>query len=158
MLYRAIAEGDETLAALALDRGASPDGADLRRGPPLAAAAARGRLSLVRLLLAHGADVNRRGLREELSALHQAASFEQAEIARCLLDAGAEVDQREDEGATPLMYAAARGDLRTVEILLARGADPSAKDKDGWTAWDWAVDKENPEIADLLAQAGGRPG
>ena len=47
------------------------------------------------------------------------------EIVEMLLAAGADVSQRGVNDYTPLHYAAAQGDLRAVDILLAAGADPN---------------------------------
>lgn len=55
-----------------------------------------------------------------------------------------------DEHFTPLMHAAAEGQLEVVKILLEYGADPSLKDVDGETAYMFAVQKEHLEVASLL--------
>jgi uncharacterized protein len=44
-----------------------------------------------------------------------------------LLSFGAHVEQRGINDYTPLHYAAAKNDLRIIELLLAHGADPSAR-------------------------------
>ena len=43
------------------------------------------------------------------------------------------VDVRDDDGATPLMHAAANGRAGAVEVLLTHGADPKARDLAGDT-------------------------
>ena len=60
-----------------------------------------------------------------------------AEAAR-LLDAGANKDWRDDEGWTPIIYAALYGRLATVKLLADRGADKSARDNRGMNALVWA--------------------
>jgi ankyrin repeat protein len=50
---------------------------------------------------------------------------------RAELAAGADVDARDIDGATPLLYAAHRADLETVRALLAAGADPNAANRYG---------------------------
>lgn len=54
-------------------------------------------------------------------------------------------------GRSGLMAAAARALPETLHQLLHMGADPSAKDKDGKTAYDYAVDSGHAESAKLLA-------
>lgn len=42
---------------------------------------------------------------------------------KSLLDAGADVNTRFEEGVTPLMAACVHGDLATIDVLLKAGAD-----------------------------------
>jgi outer membrane protein assembly factor BamB len=62
------------------------------------------------------------------------------EATKKALDAGAEVNGRDQYGQTALMLAAesliAYKKADVVKLLLERGADPSLKDPDGWTAAD----------------------
>lgn len=51
---------------------------------------------------------------------------------------------------TPLMVAAAYGDVETVEYLLSCGADVDAVDDDGETAIDWAERNGRTDIVLLL--------
>jgi ankyrin repeat protein len=60
--------------------------------------------------------------------------------------------QKGPGGATPLMYAALYGDLKSVRLLLEKGADPNAKNDAGATALHWAVD--DPEKTRLLLERG----
>jgi ankyrin repeat protein len=59
-----------------------------------------------------------------------------------LLDAGADLTARSEDGWTALMGAAGVGTAENVKVLLDAGADASVKDKDGKTAWDLAQDNE----------------
>lgn len=56
-----------------------------------------------------------------------------------LLAAGADINFRDAEGATPLMVAAEAGNLPMVQELIRAGADVSARDGRGWTALVRAV-------------------
>ena len=64
--------------------------------------------------------------------------------------------QRNNQNA--LMWAAASGSLPTVELLLQRGADASARDDRGKTALDIATDEHQPEIASRLRAGSGNQG
>lgn len=75
------------------------------------------------------------------------------EVAKVLLDNGAEVDSRADDGRTPLMLAASRGDSDLVSLLLQAGADSTLTDKSGGTAGTLAMGKGYKEIADRLQQS-----
>lgn len=54
-------------------------------------------------------------------------------------------------GRTGLMAAAARGLPETIAQMLQIGADPTAKDKDGKTAYDYAVENNHTDCAKLLS-------
>ncbi len=55
---------------------------------------------------------------------------------------------------TDLHYAALKGDVRAVTVLLAEGADPSAFEEFGSTPLHFAADNEHLEIVRLLLKAG----
>jgi hypothetical protein len=75
------------------------------------------------------------------------------DIAKILLDNGAEVDTRADDGRTPLMLAASKGDNDLVTLLLKAGADPTLTDQSGAAAGSLARAKGHKEVADRLQQA-----
>jgi hypothetical protein len=58
-----------------------------------------------------------------------------------------------DNGYTPLAYAAMRGNLPMVELLLRHGADPAQCTKEGDTAVEVALRSHHDEIADYLRLA-----
>jgi ankyrin repeat protein len=79
---------------------------------------------------------------------------------RLLLRAGAEVHAKDDDGRTPLMWAAhgrtalaGRGHPQIVQALLEAGADPKARDEEGNTAASWAAYNESAGIIELLGSA-----
>ncbi len=49
------------------------------------------------------------------------------DVCRLLFEAGHGLDVTDKWGATPLMYAAAMGQVQTVKLLLSAGADPSLR-------------------------------
>jgi ankyrin repeat protein len=61
-------------------------------------------------------------------------------MARTLIKLGAKVDLVDETSSTALMHAASVdfGDTAMVTLLVASGADRSAKSKDGLTALDLA--------------------
>ncbi len=63
-----------------------------------------------------------------------AAIHGQAAACEYLINVGAMVDSRSDEGTTPLVFASAQGRDETVALLLKGGASPSLFDVDGRTA------------------------
>lgn len=61
---------------------------------------------------------------DQVSALHYAVRYNYEKIAECLLDAGADVDQRDSFGGkTPLVYAIMNGNLNLMQVLIAHGAN-----------------------------------
>ncbi|MFC8190871.1 ankyrin repeat domain-containing protein [Cellulomonas sp. NPDC057328] len=102
----------------------------------LMGAAITGDAGVLRSLLALGADVHTMNARGA-TALHYAAQSppnSSRAVLSVLLDAGAEVDEEDDAGETPLMCAALVGNAVAVEALLAAGADPKATTTAGETA------------------------
>ena len=72
------------------------------------------------------------------------------EAAEALCAHGAELDARSNSQRTPLIWAAWSGETKICEMLLALGADPSLKNKNGKTALDCARQYDYPECAALL--------
>jgi ankyrin repeat protein len=65
----------------------------------------------------------------------------------------------DEEGRTPLMLAAGRGDLEAVQTLLAQGAEVNAADARGFTAlfhacYNGDEDRGYPEVVRALLEAG----
>jgi ankyrin repeat protein len=63
-----------------------------------------------------------------LTLLHGAAAAGRLEMARWLIEQGAEVDSRTAQMSTPLMHAALSGKTEMVRLLIAKGADLGARD------------------------------
>jgi ankyrin repeat protein len=61
------------------------------------------------------------------------------------------IDLANDRGKTPLMWAISGESVECVEYLLSAGANVQKKDIDGKTAYDYALEKGNQEIIDLLS-------
>ncbi len=66
------------------------------------------------------------------------------------LDNGAEINTKDDEGWTALMWASDKGYEKIAEYLVSRGADINARDNYGWTALMYACAFGRVEIVKLL--------
>jgi ankyrin repeat protein len=103
------------------------------------------------LLLASGADPHSVSPTfGGVTPLHSAAAAGNDETARALLDAGADVNARQDGGFTPLHSAAANGNDAMVDEFLARGADATLEADNGKLAADFASDNGHEELAARL--------
>ena len=89
--------------------------------------------------------------------LMQAAADGNRDRAVSLLDAGADVDERNANGGTALMYAVSAGESELIRLLLERGADPNATARIGWTPMLVAAAKGRDEAVRLLLEGGADP-
>ena len=72
-----------------------------------------------------------------------------------VLDGGASVNARDNDGAqTSLILAARNVHVDVVKLLLDKGADVNAKDKNGWTALTAAARLESGDVERLLLEKG----
>lgn len=94
--------------------------------------ATRGNLTLVRLLLVHGADPNVRR-DTETPALFPAAAGGHVQVVKELLARGADPNWRNRNGQTALFVACMRGRDEVVKALLDGGASVDVRDKEGRT-------------------------
>jgi ankyrin repeat protein len=81
-----------------------------------------------------GSDLNEKEPSRASSPLITAAVFGKTEIARALIEAGADVNYKNNDGSTALITAAFFCRTEIVKILLENGADKNAKNNDGRTA------------------------
>jgi len=111
----------------------------------------------VRAAIAAGARLE--GEEGAKSALHLAAEVGTAEVIEALPRAGVKklIDISDATGRTPLMYAAARGNVATAQALLDMGADVNAANAFGDTALRVAASDGTVDVAKLLMGAGGDP-
>ena len=114
----------------------------------------RGHGDIARALLRHGARAGAE-TNDDRTAAHVAAAQGHDEILRIVLDAGAPIEGRDRNGATPLLFAVMEGRRAATETLLARGADPNARVK-GYSALRLATLRRHADVADILRRYGAR--
>ena len=84
------------------------------------------------------------------NAVIAAASKQEWEIVRKLIDAGAAVETADETGLTSLMVAAKQGNTEMVRTLLELGARIDFMDFEGRTALHYAIAAEKHEALELL--------
>lgn len=106
---------------------------------PLIHATARNQVTMVKALLAAGADVGVRR-RDGDTALLSACIENNPEMIQLLLEAGADINARNNDGYTPLMQSVMYGPSETViAMLLQAGAEVNTADHEGATALHYAA-------------------
>ena len=93
-----------------------------------------GDLDAIKQHIKAGSDLNVKEPAVGSTPLISAAVFGKTEIARVLIEAGAEVNLKNNEGSTPLHSAAFLCRLEIVEMLLENGADKDLLNNYGSTA------------------------
>lgn len=116
------------------------------RSTPIMVAAQRDHVGVVSTLLAHGASV------QEVDTLGYTPLMyaTNAQIAKMLVDKGANVNVRGKDNQTPLLKASSKGAAEVTRILLSKGADVNAKGRKGQTALIMSIDNGYSEVAKVL--------
>jgi hypothetical protein len=153
----------ETLAAVKayVESGADVnellDERDVLSESMLHLAAEHHHVAIMKYLLEHGADPNLENGHCDSTPLLKVIGHRDDNPAAValLLDHGADPNRAEYNCELPLNDAVVMGHAKTVELLLARGADPSRKTSrsKSKTAFEWAEQMKRPKISALLARA-----
>ena len=159
-LLLATALRHEALATHLIDAGANVNAQDDQRDSPYLLAGAEGNLPILRLALAHGADL-RSTNRFGGTALIPAAERGHVEAVRLLIGAGVDVNHVNRLGWTALLEAIILSDggpahQDIARQLIAAGADVNLPDHDGVTPLAHAERRGQQAMAALLRAAGGR--
>lgn len=155
VMHKAILCGDTRTVKSCLDDGVNVDGRLFKRKgrpqreTPLIIAAELGNVSIAKLLIGHGADVN--GEAEfHITALDNAISFNHPTMVNLLLKSGAEI-----KADCLILAATTKVDLRITRSLLKHGADPNALNKSfRQTAVHMAAFHDRTDVARWLIRAG----
>lgn len=149
-LQQAAHDGDLKTVVAKLEAGANVNGMDAEGRTALMLAGFNGHSEVILKLLDEGAIIDRRDVMGRTALLYTATGpF--AEAVRILLDKGANpnvVDS--DEHFSPLMHAAAEGNLDVVKILVEAEADITLTDVDGDNAASFARQSGHFEVASYL--------
>src|SRR2546427_8756911 len=167
--------------AQGLREGGANRTAGAARVPPLMICARTGSVEAVRALIARKADVNAREAVRDQTALMWAVAQKRADVARILVERGADVRARSrpsrvvvnranpndiytavvgtvsQGGSTPLLFAARHGDVESAKVVLAAGANVNDLLPDGTSALTVAAHSNHAPLVQLLLDRGARP-
>ncbi len=119
---------------------------------PLGLACYFGQAEVARYLVLKGADVNlpsKNGY--SVYPLHSAVAGNYTDIARMLINNGAQVNIKQQAGVTPLHSAAQNGNTELLVVLLEHGAEVNTRMEGGKLPADLAKEKGFNEIAEILS-------
>ena len=154
-LLEACSQGHVDAARMLLDRGANIDTpTETTLDSALTWACTLGNEQVVDLLLSQNTDVEHR-TKDGCTALMFASLAGHIEVARMLLDHGAEINVESDSNKdSPLTFACWKGHQDVVELLLERKADIEHRTKEGFTPLMFAALGGHKEVAYSLLRHG----
>jgi ankyrin repeat protein len=157
-VFEAAATGSMSRLTALLAKDASLAGATSPDGfSPLGLSCFFGQLDAAAALLAAGADPNAVSKNSlHVAPIHAAAAAGCEDIARLLLERGANANARQQSDFTALHEAARAGRLSFVKLLVDHGADVNAKSTDGRTPLSFALEGKHEDVAAYLTDHGAR--
>jgi ankyrin repeat protein len=145
--------GDVAAMKLLLDRGADPNMTDKAGATALMWAIPE--LPKVKLLVAHGANVNARSLNLGRTPLLVAAGYPNAaDLIRLLLREGADIKAKDKSGMHALGRAVFLADVATVRFLVENGADINQRDGFGEHGLGLWFARQDLKIVEYLLSQG----
>lgn len=146
-------DGDAEKVKALLKQGVQCDVTDQDGHTALMFAAFNGHSEIVLSLLEAGAVIDRRDFMDRTALLY-GSTGPFPETVKILLDNGADPNKVDsDEHFSPLMHAAAEGQLEVVKVLIQYGADKSLKDVDGDDAATFATQSGHMQVVEFLKKA-----
>ena len=116
-LLSAIESGHAEVALFFISKGADVNARDHRGFSPLYLAARDGYSEIVNALLAMHAVVNHQDALDGETPLHRATRAKKYEIMRSLVEAGADPQQKSNQGISAVEIARSSADIRAMEML-----------------------------------------
>ena len=119
--------GHVEVSRVLLEHGADANALDIKNWTPLHRASELGRVGAARVLLEHGGVYANARDANNATPLHLASDSKYwdeglLDVVRLLLQHGADIHARDDEGRTPFMRATAKGHHKMMQLLLELGA------------------------------------
>ena len=151
-LHLACGSGRLATVKMLVEAGAGVRVADGQENDGFMLAASFGHIEIVRYIVSlPDWDVNHRYDFNNHTALHFAAVCPQSDALQVLIDAGADIDAKDDQGQAPLHYASRSGQVANVAALVRAGAALCVVDSKWYTCLFVAVHNGHTDAVRYLA-------
>ena len=167
LLHAAAYRGRLEVVKLLLNRGSTNPNVENEQGDTPLHLMAQGKynseehgVGIARLLLERGVDVNAQEKEDGWTSLHEAAYYGRVEVARVLLDYGAnaKLETKECETALHIVsygeYDSEEQGVGMARLLLEHSVDVDARNEDSWTSLHFAAFQGRTEVARVLLEHG----
>ena len=109
-----------------------------------------------RIMNAYNLKLNSENVRNKYTPLHKAVTSGKTNAAEAILNISKKyLNKGNDEGETPLHKAIDKNDIKTIKLLIKRGANVNIQDKSKRTPLHRAVEKVLVEVVKVLVDAPG---
>jgi ankyrin repeat protein len=155
-LQAALSQGHVAVVRLLLDKGADVKVLDRIGRTPLLQAAEDGNVKMVSMLMDERPDLAPKS-KDSQPLLWQVVANELVTVVETIrtMDKDRLNSNTLEHGYTPLLWAAAKGHERVVELLLQRGVDPDSKDQFGQSPLSLAAASGHEAVVRLLLATDG---
>jgi len=150
-LWYAAIKGRTDIAEMLLSAGADPNVKDKNKKSLLTYSLETRKFDLANRLIEYKATLS---VQESNYLLQKGVAIGDADLVRVVLKSGANVNQKFDDGMTPIWIAAFNNNREMVQILAAAGANINSKDNEGRTVLMWAIENNRKELAQVILANG----
>jgi ankyrin repeat protein len=160
-LFTAVDSGESEICESLIKKGADVDARNSNYHTPLYNAAHQCNIDVVKVLLKNGASVNYKSQDTGETPLHAAAAtsnfYDAPKTIKELLEHGANIDEKNVYGYTPLKVAISANDIEAIKTLITWGANVDEKDNNENSILHSTPALLNPEIVKILVENGANP-
>lgn len=150
-LHKTVVQGNFTIAAYLIEKGAEIDIKDKNASTPLHLASIKGWKNIGQMLIKYGANINAKDAEGE-TPLHYAAYKDNVKVVKILIENKAEVNAKSNLGLTPIHIAASEGKYEVVKFLTEHGAEIEDKNVENKSPLDLANKNGHLKVTAYLAK------
>ena len=152
LLVQLMEMGKEEFIPAFIESGASIHAKDRNGETVLMHFVEKNSINNIEILLDAGADVNAPSWKTQITPLIKAIKMNNKKLVELFLQKGVDIHKTDGNGKTPLMWAAQKGHIDILEILLKKGAKVNVVDNEtGKTALLWAcIDRKIASVKKLV--------